>query len=469
MTASVADLLDRLHQQAWAISNLSHETSETRFFAHAKVWPRLALAAVRALNNIPAAGDYTDDQLMIITSILNPIARDEWRTPPANKVASRIPPDSRIYAMAKVLGGIADLLSMGLPGVESDPDTTRGLRANILAPIMVAANWSRATAPVVNDNVLAIRHLGQVAAISESYAVVAPEDRPGPFDDLAAVPVDENSLDAAIKGWSDAAAHALSMRNGLSGLSLQTVAADLSVLTGASAAATHAAIRTGDAHAGRGTDAMEVLTAANRLWREACAWPRTVYLGGVRDPELGRASLRLREVVVSTLRDGKAWADADLLAKRMPGVNPLAVARRAIQAAAQIADDHHSAMAYVFDGGRTLMTARSMNDVAYMNTDVFTARRRGGWIPMPRYESTGQELHSKANAAWDKTMQARNRLMDAARPAPRQQPPAELEQGRIVTPLRPTMPSSQRLTKEPPFGMGTGGPSSTAPGEAIGR
>lgn len=107
---------------------------------------------------------------------------------------------------------------------------------------MVAATWSLATAPTVDPNMIPRRHLQLVAGIGQAFAVVPPALRPGQYDDIAAVPHSENSLDAAIHNWLDAAKEALSTRKGLSGMTLQTIAADLSVICGAAAATTNAAI-----------------------------------------------------------------------------------------------------------------------------------------------------------------------------------------------------------------------------------
>lgn len=242
MTASVADLLDRLHAQAFAISNLTTRPSEDRWRAQAVVWPRLALATMRAMNNVPQ-GSATDQELILVDSILQPIARNEWFLSVSEAApVPNVPPDKRLVDMVRVLGGLADLLSLGLKGVVSDPAATLGLRANLLSPVMVAANWSLATAPDVPRNMNPRRHLQLVSGIGAAFAFIPPALRPGQYDDIAAVPHNENSLDAAIHTWLDASKDALATRKGLSGMTLQTIAADLSVVCAAAAATTNAAI-----------------------------------------------------------------------------------------------------------------------------------------------------------------------------------------------------------------------------------
>ncbi len=465
MTATVAGMLDRLHAQAFAISNLATRPSEDRWRAHAVVWPRMALVTMRALNNVPADAA-TDPELVLVDSILQPIARNEWIPKYSNAPAANVPPDKRLVDMTRVLGGIADLLSIGLRDVVSDSTAILGLRSNLLAPVMVAANWSLATAPDVARNMTPRRHLQLVSGIGTAFAFVPVGLRPGQYDDIAAVPHSENSLDAAMHNWLDATKGALATRKGLSGVTLQTIAADLSVLCGAAAATTNAAISFGRLAEDRGRPAVEAISEANAKWRQASRWPQTMYLGGVRDTGLADASIHLRQTVIDTLRDGKSWADPSVIATRMKGQDLAAVARRAMHIAAEAAQLEQSAVANLFFGkDQVMMASRSMEGATYMNKSVFTARRRGTWIPMPRYEPTGIEVYRAATNANNATTAARLLSVATARPAvapsmPSRPTAVEFTHGRIAALGSATpSPRSQRLTQEPPFGMGTGGPS----------
>jgi hypothetical protein len=473
MTATVAGMLDRLHAQAFAISNLATSPSEDRWRAHAVVWPRLALATMRALNNVPA-GAATDPALVLVDSILQPIARSEWIPKSSAPPAANIPPDKRLVDMTRVLGGIADLLSIGQKDVVSDSTAILGLRSNLLAPVMVAANWSLATAPDVARNVTPRRHLQLVSGIGAAFAFVPVGLRPGQYDDIAAVPHSENSLDAAMHNWLDATKEALATRKGLSGLTLQTIAADLSVLCGAAATTTNAAIALGQLAEDRGRPVVEAISDANTRWREASRWPQTIYLGGVRDTGLADASIRLRQTVIDTMRDGKSWADPAVIATRMKGQELGSLARRAMHIAAEAAQLQQSAITNLFFGkDRVMMASRSLEGATYMNKAVFTARRRGTWIPMPRYEPTGVEVYRGATNATTATSAARLLSVATARPAPSMPSPptaVDFTQGRIAA-RGTTSPSppADRLTQEPPFGMGTGGPGSSGPTPRIDR
>lgn len=464
MTASVADLLDRLHAQAFAISNLTTRPSEDRWQAQSVVWPKLALATMRAMNNVPT-GAATDQELVLVDSILQPIARNEWFPKISDAPVPNVPPDKRLVDMTRVLGGISDLLSIGLRGVVSDPNAVLGLRANLLAPVMVAANWSLATAPDVERNATPRRHLQLVSGIGAAFAFIPPVLRPGQYDDIAAVPHNESSLDAAIHNWLDATKEAMATRKGLSGVTLQTVAADLSVICGAAAATTNAAIVLEQLAEERGRPVVEAITDANAKWREASRWPQTIYLGGARDTGLADASMQLRQTVVDTLRDGKAWAGPQLIAKRMRGQDLLAVARRAMHAAHEAGELQQAAVTNLFWGkDRVMMASRSLEGATYMNKAVFKARRRGTWIPMPRYEPSGVEVYRAATNAANATFIARQLAVATAKPAVTPPDPVssvtvDFTRGRIAFPgvSTPSTPT-QRLAKEPPFGMGTGGP-----------
>ncbi len=472
MTASVADLLDRLHRQAFAISNLTPRPSGDRWRAQAIVWPKLAQATVRAMRNVPS-GRVTDQEFVLADAILQPIARNTWLARTTGAPVTHVPPDRRLVDMTRVLGGIADLLTTGLHGVGEDPVAVVGLRANLLSPLMVAANWTLATAPDVLQNATPRRYLKLVAGIGAAFAFIPPVLRSGPYDDIAAVPRSENSLDAAIHNWLNAAREALATRKGLSGVTLQTVAADLSVICGAAAATTNAAIVLGQLDQERGRPIVEAMADANAQWRAAARWPQTIYLGGVRDTGLADASTHLRQTVVGTLRDGKAWADPELIAKRMRGLDLLAVARRAMHAAHEAGGLEQAAITNLFWGkDRVMMASRSLEGAAHMTRAVFEARRRGTWIPMPRFEPSGLEVYRAANNASSATFAARQLAVATAKPVVAPTEPAApsaiaITQGRIAA-AGASMPAAptQLLSREPQFGMGGGGPAIERPGAA---
>lgn len=179
MTASVADLLDRLHQQAFTIANLNTVPSPDRWRAQTVVWPKLAGATIRAIRDINAE-EPADQVRLLIGSILDPIARKEWLPKASTDGGPNVPPDRRLVDMTRVMGGIADLLAHGMDGVDTDPGSILGLRANLLSPVMVAADRSLATAPVVARTQTPRRHLQLVSGIGAVFAVVPPELRPGP-------------------------------------------------------------------------------------------------------------------------------------------------------------------------------------------------------------------------------------------------------------------------------------------------
>ena len=445
MTASIADLLDRLHQQAFTISNLNTAPSPDRWRAQTVVWPKLASATIRAIRNINA-DEHSDQVRLLIGSILDPIARNEWLPKASLDGGPNVPPDRRLVDMTRVIGGIADLLAHGMDGVDTDPGWILGLRANLLSPVMVAADWSLATAPVVARTQTPRRHLQLVSGIGAVFAVVPPELRPGPYDDLAAIPHGEESLDAAIHNWLDATKDALALRKGLSGVTLQTIAADLSVICGAAATLTNAAIELHRTPEARGRPVVQALSAANAKWRDAARWPQSIYLGGVRDPSLTDASIHLRQIVVDTLREGTAWAEPRIIDGRMAGHDLLAIARRATYTAAEAGQLQQAAVTNLFWGrDRVMMAARALEGSAFMNKAVFEARRRGTWIPMPRYEPTGLGVYRTATRASNATLAALN--LSAA----------SVTQSRA--PVRPLSPNAVDVVRVRISALGTAAPS----------
>lgn len=474
MTASVADLLDRLHRQAFTISNLDAQPSTDRWRAQAVVWPKLARATMRAVRSIPPQAP-TDPVPILVDQILEPIARDEWVPRASGDRLPNVPPDKRLVDMTRVLGGVADLLSDGPYRLAYDPSAVLGLRANLLTPVMVAANWSLATAPDLAKNRTPRRHLQLVAGIGTAFVHIPPALRVGLYDDLAAVPRGEHSLDAAIHTWLNAAKHALALRKGLSGVTLRTVAADLSAVCGAAAATTSAAIALGQLDPERGRPVVAAISDANSKWREASRWPQTIYLAGARDTALADASVHLRQTIIDTLRDGKAWAEPREIAKRMPSQNLLAVARRAMHAAHEAGDLQQAAVTNLFRGtDRVMMASRALEGATYMSKAVFKARRRGTWIPMPRYEPIGIEVYRTATNAATATSNARHLAGGTARPSGAMASMAvseavRLSQGRIAAP-GDTNPvgTTSRLARKPLFGQDAADSWSARPGPSIG-
>lgn len=301
--------------------------------------------------------------------------------------------------MTRVLGGIADLLSEGPYRLAYEPSAVLGLRANLLTPVMVAANWSLATAPNLAKKPnpptpppAGLRHRHGIRGHPTSTAIGSVR-RPRRRPPRRAQPGRRNSQ-------LNAAKHALALRKGLSGVTLRTVAADLSAICGAAAATTNAAIALGQLDPQRGRPVVTAISDANIQWREASRWPQTIYLGGARDTALADASIHLRQTIIGTLRDGKTRAAPSEIANRLPRQNLLAVARRAMHAAREAGDLQRAGVTNPFRGAdQVMMASRALEDAAYMSNLVFTARRRGTWIPMPRNEPIGAEVDRAASDA----------------------------------------------------------------------
>lgn len=79
-----------------------------------------------------------------------------------------------------------------------------------------------------------------------------------------------------------------------------------------------------------------------------------------------------------------------------------------MHAAREAGDLQRAAVTNAFRGAdQVMMASRALEGAAYMSNLVFTARRRGTWIPMPRYEPIGAEADRAASDALIATKNAR--------------------------------------------------------------
>lgn len=153
----------------------------------------------------------------------------------------------------------------------------------------------------------------------------------------------------------------------------------------------------------------------------------------------------------------------------MPGQDLLALARRAMHVAAEAGELQQAAVTNLFWGrDRVMMASRALQGAAYMTKAVFKARRRGQWLPMPRFEPSGLEIYSSATRASNATFNARQLAVATAKPAAT--PPEPASRSGIAAPVFATpIVLLQRLTREAPSGMGTGGPDSQGHAPGISR
>ena len=139
-----------------------------------------------------------------------------------------------------------------------------------------------------------------------------------------------------------------------------------------------------------------------------------------------------------------------------------------MHAAHEAGELHEAAVTNLFRGkDRVMMASRALEGAAYMSNLVFTARRRGSWIPMPRYEPIGVEVHRAATNASAATSRARQLIIATAKPVvatlgPTAAATVGFAHGRIAAPGA-AVPSSADLIKAPATSTGSAARPSVSP------
>lgn len=331
MTASVGDLVAGLDGLAWQL--VSRQASVEVTAGLLSAWPGLAHACVRALDGVPLPpGEQASSvraALASVTQLSSPAGVD---------------PDPLVAAMSLRVGAVGDLLS-GEPQAwnAGDLDAARALRSGLLAPVYAVAR----TTVTALDHTVGVTEarwaFRALAAVTEPHALLPPAGRRGRYDDVAAVPVGEPSVEAAIAGWGAATTRSLVGRFTVTGTGLQTAAGDALLLTAVATIANRAATALHLVHPRAAGEAERVLRLAHRAWREPARWPAGVRLDGVRPVGQVQASKRLR-IALGGLRDADGWLEPHALDASV-GVDRLqATSRRGLHAVARVAAAHYQAI-----------------------------------------------------------------------------------------------------------------------------
>ena len=184
--------------------------------------------------------------------------------------------------------------------------------------------------------------LAAVKARTERFAMTPAERRSGRYEDVGAAT--SKSLDAAISTWVHATVDILRSRRGVSQAALQVAAGDAMILTATAGTVCAAARRLGLVDADRAAVATSALGAAHAAWRRPAAWPETVRLEGVRDPEHVHASRQLRKLVTDNLRQGRDWLPPERMADRFDMGLLLGTMRRGVHGVGNVALAHFQAL-----------------------------------------------------------------------------------------------------------------------------
>ena len=399
MGATVGDLVGGLRSLAEELGDPDAPGAGRRAVADdLAMWPALASATVRALDLSPLPPKWHDDHASL-RAVLGRIAAGEAdpQRPSAPDPAQGTP---RLAAMAVRIGLIADLL-VGLPATRSSWEESSAvlLLAGVLAPVHSAARSSLHLLDRNHDSSAAWL-LQRVATHTEGLSRLSGSVHGGRYAELFSPAPGEGSLDAALVTWRTETRRVLASQRCVTGLSLQTAAGDVMILTAAAAHAVNAMVSLGRVDPTEGQLAISWLADANAAWRGPARWPTSVRLDGVRTLAHEQASRTLRQRISEVLRDGREWAAPETIQRRVDPEGLLATMRRALRAGTSVAAAHERAIGNLVQGaGQLWVPALALTPPHRVGPEVFQARNRRRWIPMPAGEAQGLELLRLAQTA----------------------------------------------------------------------
>lgn len=380
MTTTVRDLLDRLHQQAWTLTNPTDTTPRQPGEAAAirAAWVRIGRHTTRLLHSLPFAPESTTrDHARVIIDTLEPI-RDH---PTPSPTAACRP----LLEASVLIGAIADLVTPSAARV-ADDEGAGGLQTSVLAALYCAARWSvpRLTAETRNRPNRVTGALRKLVVLTEPFAAVPPGERVTNLEDLAATNPREVGLDAALLRWRHAVEDQLDHRYTMTSLGFQTIAADLAILTAGAIIALRAAgpeaLAVPDLH----RPALTALREAHQAWAGLSAWPEGVFLGGRTSHDLRTASVDLRTEVRTLLRDENGWVEREELWRRTPPADLLAGVRRTMAVAAGVATGYANTLTdHTVGCERPWIKAQSVPP-AHRGPTENRAAAHDRWVPAPQ-------------------------------------------------------------------------------------
>lgn len=381
--ATVADLLDLLHRQAWELAQQRVDAPEEALQPHMRGWVKVAAAASRALAQLDVRRD--------LDEVLDQLADGGLASPGR--------PDRRLADLSVTFGGIGDLLAAEQVNIELAGYAARSrLHASMWAALNTAA---RATLAIAQDGGGSEQAtvLATLATVTELAALIPPAARENLLDRLPAASPGSATLKGAVDGWAAAAGEVLTNDHQVTGYGLQRVAGSIALICQVTAATTKEAAdaRLVDPDAAR--VAARALQRAAQAWRQAAAWPPYLRLGG-RTTELRHASTAL---------------DAALTGPHATGLpERLTSLWAAVNVATLIGDEHRVMTARLAAGGGLWVSVAAL-PAAYQASHPGV--RRSGWVPQPASDTaTSKPLATAARAATDALRNAGAELDVAVEP-----------------------------------------------------
>lgn len=291
--ATIGDLLNRLEDRAHTLTRTPDDTVRS----HLAGWMPLARTTQHAIALLPLGGR-SEVVKAGVRNVLAPLARGP-RQP-----LDVVQPAPQLVGLAQVMGGISDTLTDNLrTGGRAEYAGTEALKleASLLSAVHVAARWSRSTMddqklPTTRSSVMAF--LGDLAVITEPYALIPPGRRTSTLEELALRAPNTPGVEGAAVVWAHVASETLTERYRISSWAMQAIAGELALLSHTARSAVLAAASRGELSPQTASQLSDSLHASTRAWRAAAAWPPYLRLGG-RSLDLREASRDLRETIAT--------------------------------------------------------------------------------------------------------------------------------------------------------------------------
>ena len=272
--ASIADLIAQLDRAAATLNTITHDPDPD---AHAAGWILLAARTDRALSQLRLGGPYVG---IGVHPYLEPLAAGPRRPLPAS--TAPIPARAR---MALTVGAINDVLADTLrdrPRPEYVGREAAKLAASLLAPIHLAARWSRTSLEQVSTadrSLPMLGHLDNLAAVTEPWALIPPANRGSVLDDFRIHTSTAPGLEGAAAAWAEEALLVLGERHRTTTWALPAIAGNLAQVSHAAYDAVEQASKRRDLPEAART-ASQALAGSVTAWRAAATWPPYLRLGG---------------------------------------------------------------------------------------------------------------------------------------------------------------------------------------------
>lgn len=290
--ASIADLVAQLDRIAATLSSIPPDPDPD---AHIAGWMRLADRTKRAISQLSLGGP---EVRVGVQPYLGRLADGSGRPLPAGTRPTPV-----LAGMALTIGAINDVLADTLrnwPRPEYVGREAAKLAASLLAPVHLAARWSRScleqTGPA--DRTSAIRgRLDTLAAVTEPWALIPPANRSNVLDDFRIRSRTAPGLEGAAVAWADEALQVLGERHRTTSWAMQVIAGNFALISQAAHDVIDLAIKQGSLPE-TARPALQALDAGVTAWQVATGWPPYLRLGG-RTEDLRILTRDLRQHLVT--------------------------------------------------------------------------------------------------------------------------------------------------------------------------